>query len=91
MRGVATELNDLLTEMKAKVQLYLSFAKKVTLCADIWIKRGLSSSYLGVTAHRFSYKDKNRHCSSRAHAGVHGQAIKFALVSRIYQLRSVQL
>ena len=81
--GVATELNHLLTEMKAKIQLYLSFAKKVTLCADIWTKRGLSSSYLGVTAHWFSYKDKNRHCATLAvelmQGSITGQAIRFAL------------
>ena len=29
--------------------------------ADIWSKRGLSSSYQGVMAH-FSHKDHGRHC-----------------------------
>ena len=31
------------------------------MCADIWSKKGLTSSYLGVTAHFYSKKDHKRH------------------------------
>lgn len=39
----------------------MSQARKIALCADIWSKKGLTSSYLGVTAHFFSRKDHRKH------------------------------
>ena len=39
----------------------LSQAHKVSLCADIWSKKGLTSSCLGVTAHFFSKMDHHHH------------------------------
>jgi len=47
--------------MKACVQRFLGDARKVSLCADIWTKKGLKSSYLGITAHVFSRYDHRRH------------------------------
>ena len=52
--------------MKAKIATSLQDARKVSLCADIWTKKGMSSSYLGVTAHFFSPKDHLRHCVTLA-------------------------
>lgn len=47
--------------MKAKIGCYLAQSKKVSLAADIWSKKGLTSSYLGITGHFFSFKDHRRH------------------------------
>ena len=48
-------------DMKACVQRFLGDARKVSLCAEIWTKKGLKSSYLGITAHVFSRYDHRRH------------------------------
>ena len=39
---------------------FLSEVQKGSLCADTWTKRGMTSSYLGVTAHFFSRRDRKR-------------------------------
>lgn len=56
------ELDKLIVELKVNMQQYISTANKI-LCADIWSKKGLSSSYMGITAHFFSRKD---HCCHKA-------------------------
>lgn len=45
---------------------YLQGANRISLCCDIWSKRGLTSSYLGVTAHFFSRNDNRRHTATLA-------------------------
>ena len=47
--------------MKVKIATSLEDGHKVSICADIWTKKGMSSSYLGVMAHFFSLKDHLRH------------------------------
>ena len=41
--------------------LYKKLAQRISLCADVWFKKGLTSSYLGITAHFFGRKDHQRH------------------------------
>lgn len=43
--------------MRAKVGCYLEQAGRISITADIWSKKGLTSSYLGITGHFFSSKD----------------------------------
>ena len=59
--ATSKEIDRLLIDMKAKIATSLEDARKVSICADIWTKKGMSSSYLGVTAHFFSPKDHLRH------------------------------
>ena len=40
---------------KSTVQAYMSMACKISLGADIWSNKGLTSSYLGITAHFFPH------------------------------------
>ena len=54
-------LDMLMEEFKSNVQKCLSTAQHVSLCADIWSKKGLTSSYLGITAHFFGRKDHRKH------------------------------
>ena len=58
---ISKELDKVLVTLKQNVQALISQARKVSLCADIWSKKGLTSSYLGVTAHFFSRRDHQRH------------------------------
>ena len=55
------ELDKVVIILKQNMQVLMSQARKVALCADIWSKKGLTSSYLGVTAHFFSRKDHRKH------------------------------
>ena len=58
---IGKKLDLLMIELQGSIQQHLSTARKVSLCADIWSKKGLTSSYLGITAHFFSRKDHRRH------------------------------
>ena len=60
------ELDKVLVDLKASIHIYLAAARKVSLCADIWSKKGMTSSYLGVTAHFFSFHDHRKHCATLA-------------------------
>ena len=46
-------LDALMEELKGSIQQHLLAAQRISLCADIWSKKGLTSSYLGITAHFF--------------------------------------
>ena len=48
------EISDILQAMKGKIQISMAGARKINFCADIWSKKGLTSSYLGLTAHYYS-------------------------------------
>ena len=56
-RGIISKEVDVILLKLNKIQDSLSSANKINLCADIWTKRGMSSPYLGVSAHFFSWKD----------------------------------
>ena len=50
------ELNCVLIELKAKITTHLESANKISICCDVWSKKGLTSSYLGVTGLFFYLK-----------------------------------
>ena len=64
--AISKEIDIILSEVKDKIQDSFSSASKINLCADIWTKRGMSSSYLGVSAHFFSRKDHKRQVATLA-------------------------
>ena len=64
--AISKEIDKVLIELKAKIGSYLEEANKVSICADIWSKRGMSSSYLGITCHFYSRRDHRRHCVTLA-------------------------
>ena len=47
------ELDQVFIELKAKISVHLQSANFISICSDIWSKKGLTSSYLGITAHFF--------------------------------------
>ena len=59
--SINRELDQVLIELKAKISVHLQSANFVSICCDIWSKKGLTSSYLGTTAHFFSRSDHRRH------------------------------
>lgn len=61
MRKLSTEINKLFMMMKVAIKGHLTSATAVHFTTDIWSKKGLSSSYLGVTAHFYSHSDDQYH------------------------------
>ena len=59
--SIHKELDKILIKLKAKMSVHVQSANAISLCCDIWSKKGLSSSYLGVTAHFFLRCDRRRH------------------------------
>ena len=55
------EIEVIMVEIKQKIKALLQTARKINLTADIWSKKGMSSSFLGVTAHFFNRKDHKRY------------------------------
>lgn len=55
------EIEMILVEIKQKIKALLQTARKVNLTVDIWNKKGMSSSFLGVTAHFFNRNDHKRY------------------------------
>ena len=56
-----SEIEKIYQNSKAKVSESLGGATKISICADIWSKPGMTASFLGITAHYFSSNDNQRH------------------------------
>ena len=56
-RCLGVLIDKTMVHMKTNIQAVLQGAHKINFCADIWTKKGFTSSYLGVTAHFFSPTD----------------------------------
>ena len=50
-----------MVDLKAKIVNVLKDSQRVSICCDIWTKKGMSSSYLGIAAHFFTRSDHVRH------------------------------
>ena len=59
--AIGKEIDKVVIELKAKISSFVLEANKISICADIWSKRDMTSSYLGVTGHFYSSKDHRRH------------------------------
>ena len=56
-----TEIENLYGNVKRKISSSMQNARLISVCADIWSKPGMTASFLGITAHYFSYQDTQRH------------------------------
>ena len=52
--AITTELSKAVLKLKRNISKELKSARKINLCCDIWSKKGMTESYLGVTAHFFA-------------------------------------
>ena len=59
--AMSQEIHKVLIELKANIGSYIAQAQKLGICADIWTKKGMTASFMGVTAHFFSKKDHRWH------------------------------
>ena len=74
--AIRTELAKMLMSIKKNVSQDLENARKIHLCCDVWSKKGMSESFLGITAHFFAKHKRSkatlavRHLDS-PHTGKH--------------------
>ena len=54
---LSMEIDNIAEIMKSNITSSLAQARKVNMCADLWSKKGLTSSYLGITCHYYSPRD----------------------------------
>ena len=57
---IAKELDTIYSNLKKDLRESLSSAKRIALCADIWFKKGMTASFLGLTAHYYSRTEKDK-------------------------------
>ena len=55
------EIDQILHELRFKLSNNIQHGQKLSFCADIWSKPGMSASFLGVTCHYFNHQDNKRH------------------------------
>ena len=60
-KKLGIEIENLYGNVKRKISSSLQNARLISVCADIWSKPGMTASFLGITAHYFSYQDSQRH------------------------------
>jgi len=41
----------LMAELECNIQQHLLAAQRISMCVDVWSKKGLTSSYMGTMAH----------------------------------------
>ena len=59
--SISKELDKVMVDPKVKIVNVLKDSQRVSICANIWTKKGMSSSYLGITAHFFTRSDHVHH------------------------------
>lgn len=52
--AIRAELSRVLAQVKTKISQVLKKARKIHLCCDIWSKKGMTESFIGITAHFFA-------------------------------------
>ena len=60
-KKLGIEIENLYGNFKRKISSSLQNDRIISICTDIWSKPGMTASFLGITAHYFSYQDGQRH------------------------------
>ena len=60
-KKLGIEIENLYGNVKRKISSSLQNTRLISVCANIWSKPGMTTSFLGITAHYFSYHDSHRH------------------------------
>ena len=58
---IGKEIDVIMIKLKEVMCSYFQRARLVNICTDIWTKQGMTSSFLGITAHFYSTKDSQKH------------------------------
>uniref|UniRef100_A0A1X7U849 BED-type domain-containing protein n=1 Tax=Amphimedon queenslandica TaxID=400682 RepID=A0A1X7U849_AMPQE len=60
-KKLSREIDQVYQCLKDKLKSTISDSQKISLCADIWTKPGMSAAFLGVTSHFYSSTNKKHH------------------------------
>ena len=60
-KKLGIEIENLYGNFKRKISSSLQNDRIISIRTDIWSKPGMTASFLGITAHYFSYQDRQRH------------------------------
>lgn len=58
--SISKEMDKVFMDLKVSLMSALRDSHKVSLTVDIWSKKGMTASYMGVTAHFFTRSDHKR-------------------------------
>ena len=56
---LSNEIDEVMSALKENIVSFISKARRINICTDLWSKKGMTASFLGVTAHFFA--DHQRH------------------------------
>ena len=57
---MSKKIDEVFIDLKGNILSHMLQARKVNFCTDIWSKKGMTASFIGVTAHFFaSHKHHN--------------------------------
>ena len=59
-------MTKILINLKGKVAAKIKDSRKVSICTDIWTKKGMTEAFLGITAHFFTRTDHKRRVATLA-------------------------
>ena len=68
---MSKKIDEVLIDLKGNILSHMLQARKVNFCTDIWSKKGMTASFIGVTAHFFvlcQSQASQCHFSSETHA-----------------------
>lgn len=60
-RALWSEIEKLFLELRFKLCDSMQYARKISLCTDIWRKKGFTASFLGITCHYFKRNGKKEY------------------------------
>ena len=60
-KKIGIEIEKVYQNVKGKISDSLKGASKISTCADIWSKPGMTASFLDITAHYFCSSDNQYH------------------------------
>ena len=64
--AIDKDMTKILIDLKGKVAAKIKDSRKVSICTDIWTKKGMTEAFLGITAHFFTRTDHKRRVATLA-------------------------
>ena len=51
---LSQEIDEVMSTLKKNIMPYILNVRRINICTDLWSKKGMTASFIGVTAHFFS-------------------------------------
>ena len=66
IKALSKEVDMLKAVVCSEISLYIQNTRKISFCTDLWTKKGMTSSYIGISTHFFSLQNYASHCTMLA-------------------------